>query len=142
VQLAPLEVGDAAERIDELTRLEPACDRVHGEVAAPHVVLDRRGRVGHDLEVVMPWPRAPLDPRRGQLDPPGRERGNRWIGRVEPHPDELAVHLHVLDAPMRLEGGTELRMVDAGDEKILVRVRDPEQLVAHRAAHDVRVEAE
>ena len=33
-------------------------------------------------------------------------------------------------------------MVDARDEEVLVGVRDPEQLVAHRATDDVRVEAE
>ena len=57
-------------------------------------------------------------------------------------PDELAVHLHVVDAPVRLERGPEPRLVEAGNEEVLVRVLDPEQLVPHRAADDVRVEAE
>ena len=33
-------------------------------------------------------------------------------------------------------------MVDAGNEEVLVRVLDPEQLVPHRAPDDIRVEAE
>ena len=61
---------------------------------------------------------------------------------MEAHADELAVHLHVLDPPVRLEQRAQPGLVDARDEEVLVRVGDAEQLVAHRAADDVRVEAE
>ena len=81
-------------------------------------------------------------PRRRELDAGGRGGPDRGIARVEAHPDELAVHLHVVDAAVRLERGPQPRLVEAGDEEVLVRVLDPEQLVADRAADDVGVEAE
>ena len=137
-----LEIDAAAERVDELVRLEPLRHRVDGEVAAPHVVLDRDGGIRHDLEVAVPRPDAALAPRRRQLDARGRRRPHRGIARVKPHPDELAVDLHVVHAPVGLERRAETRLVEPRDEEVLVRVRDPEQLVAHRPADDVGVEAE
>ena len=62
--------------------------------------------------------------------------------RVEAHSDELAVHLHVLDASVRLERGVEPGVVDAGHEEVLVGMWDAEQLVAHGTADDVGVEPE
>ena len=46
------EIGSAAERIEHLTGLEPARDRVDREVAPLHVLLERDTRVRDDLEVV------------------------------------------------------------------------------------------
>ena len=57
-------------------------------------------------------------------------------------PDELPVHLHVLHAAVRLEQRPQAVVVDAGDEKVLVGMREAEQLVADGAADDVGVEAE
>ena len=50
--------------------------------------------------------------------------------------------LEILDTPVRLECGAQAGVVDAGDEEVLVRVVDPEELVAHGAPDDVRIEAE
>ena len=47
-----LEIGPAAERIEHLTGLEPARDRIDREVAPLHVLLERDARVRDDLEVV------------------------------------------------------------------------------------------
>ena len=52
------------------------------------------------------------------------------------------MNLHVLDPPVRLESGAQACLVDPGDEEVLVRMLDVEQLVAHGAADDVRVEPE
>ena len=133
---------EPAEGVDQLAGREASRHRVDREVAPRHVVLDRDGRIGDDLEVAVAGPDAALRPRRRQLDPGGRERADRPVARVEADADELAVHLHVLDAPVRLERGAEPGLVDARHEEVLVRVRDPEQLVAHGAADDVRVEPE
>ena len=64
------------------------------------------------------------------------------VTRVEAHADELAVDLHVLDAAVRLEERPQPRLVDAGNEEVLVAVREAEELVPHRAADDVRVDPE
>ena len=62
--------------------------------------------------------------------------------RVEPYPDELPVHLHVLHSAVRLEQRSQPGLVDAGDEEVLVPVRQLEELVPHGTTDDVRVEAE
>ena len=142
VELAPLEVGEPSERIDELPGLEAPRHRIDGEVTAGHVVGDRDGRVGDDLEVPVPGADAPLLPRRRQLDTGGRESPDPGVPRVEADADELPVHLHVLHPTVRLECRAEAGVVDPGDEEVLVGVRDAEQLVAHRAPDDVRVEVE
>ena len=142
VELTPLEVLQPPEGIDQLAGLEPAGHGVDREVAPRHVVRDRHRRVGDDLEVAMARPDAPFLSRRRQLDPRGSQRADRTITRVEADTDELAVHLHVLDGPVRLERGAQARVVDARHEKVFVRMLDSEELVAHRSPDDVRVEAE
>ena len=81
-------------------------------------------------------------PRRRELDPGGCGGADARVPRVEAHPDELAVHLHVVDAAVRLERGPQARLVEAGNEEVLVRVLDAEQLVPDGAADDVGVEPE
>jgi hypothetical protein len=142
VELAPLEVGAPPERVDELIGRQPTRHRVHGEVSPRHVVGDRHGRVGDDLEVAMTRADARLAPRWRDLDSRRCQLADRPVAREEAHTHELAVHLHVLDAPVGREGGAQPGLVDAGDEEVLVGVLDPEQLVTHRAAHDVGVEPE
>ena len=90
------------------------------------------------------WPGPVLRSFRGGVSsiPAGTSLADRRVPRMEPHADELSVHLHVLDAAVRLEHVSQPGLVDAGDEEVLVRVLDPEQLVANRASDDVRVEAE
>ena len=61
---------------------------------------------------------------------------------MQAHADELAVDLHVLDAAVGLEERAEAGLVDAGHEKVLVAVRNAEQLVAHGTADDVGIDAE
>ena len=80
--------------------------------------------------------------RRRELDPLGGERSRAAVGRVESHADELAVHLQILDPAVRSERGAKPGMIDARDEEVLVVVGKPQELVAHGAAHDVRVEVE
>ena len=53
VQLAPLEVREPAEGVDQLAGREASGHGVDREVAPRHVVRDRDGRIGHDLEVAM-----------------------------------------------------------------------------------------
>ena len=109
-------------------------DRVHREVATPHVVLDR-DRSGPRRSRSRGAPARRCARRRGGVSsmPAGTSRAHRAVARVEAHADELAVHLHVLDAPVRLERRAEPGLVDPRDEEVLVGVLDPEQLVAHRA---------
>ena len=89
-----------------------------------------------------PGPGRPLRARRREVDPGRHERPDRPVVRMQAHADELAVHLHVLDAAVGLEERAEAGLVDAGHEKVLVAVRDAEQLVADGAADDVGVDAE
>ena len=98
--------------------------------------------VRDDLEVPVPGPT--LRSARGGVSsiPAGTSAPDVAVARVEAHADELAVHLHVLDAPVRLERRAQPGLVDPGHEEVLVGVLDAEQLVADRAADDVRVEAE
>ena len=116
--------------------------RVHGEVAPPHVVLDRERRVGDDLEVVPAGPGAHLLARRRELDPRRCERTKVAVARMQPHPDEPARDDEVLDPAVRLERGAQAVDVDAGDEEVGVLRVEAEQLVADRAADEVGVEAE
>ena len=90
----------------------------------------------------MPRADALLAAGRCQLEPGRRERPDRRVARVEADADELAVDLEVLDPPVRLECRAQAGVVDARHEEVLVRVVDPEQLVAHGAPDDVRIEAE
>ena len=110
----------AAERIDELARLQPSRHGVDGEVAPRHVVHDRHGRVGDDLEVAVPRADALLAARWRQLEPGRRERPDRRVARVEADADELAVHLEVLHPPVRLERRAQAGVVDARHEEVLV----------------------
>jgi hypothetical protein len=86
----------------------------------------------------------PVDrpPGRCQLDPGGREQPHLPVVRMQAHTDELAVHLHLLDATVWLQQRAQLRLVDPRHEEVLVGVRDAEQLVPHGAADDVRVQPE
>jgi hypothetical protein len=52
------------------------------------------------------------------------------------------VHVHVLDAAVRLEHSSQPGVVDAEDEKVLVLVRPAEKLVAYSAADDIGIEPE
>ena len=44
---------------------------------------------------------------------------------MQAHADELAVDLHVLDAPVGLEERAKSGLIDAGHEKVLVAVGMP-----------------
>ena len=63
---------------------------------------------------------------------------------MEPDTYELAVHLHVLHATVRLEQRPQAGLVDARDDEVLLAVAllAAEELVADRAADDIRVEPE
>ena len=90
------------------------------------------------------WP-GPVDrSARGGVSsmPAGASARTARIVRIEPNADELPVHFHVLDAPVRLEERPEAVLIDPRDEEVLVRVRKPEQLVPDSPADDVGVDAE
>ena len=140
--VAAREVGLAAERIDELAVASAARHGVDREVAAGHVLLERDAGVADDREVAVARPGRALGARWRQLDPGGASARIGRVARVEAHADELPVHLHVLDPAVRLEQRPQPGLVDAGNDEVLVRVRQPEQLVADGAADDVGVEAE
>ena len=137
-----LEVGAAAERVDDLPRLEPACDRVDREVAPLHVLLERDLTVGDDLEVVPSWPGRALDARRRELDPGRLERARRLVPRQQAHADALVGDDEVLDPAVRLERRPQFCVAHARDDEVELRRRPSEQLVADGAADEVGVEPE
>jgi hypothetical protein len=137
-----LEVGAAAEGIEDLPGLEPPCDRVDREVAALHVLLERDPRVGDDLEVVAARPGRALDARRRELDPGRLERTSVPVPRQQADAHALVGDDQILDSAVRLERGAQLGMADPGDDEVELLRGDPEHLVAHGAADDVGVEAE
>ena len=100
-QHAALEILAAVERIDDLARREPARDRVHGEVAPTHVVLDGERRVRDDLEVVTARAGAHFLARRRELDPGRREPADLRVARVEADADEPSVDDEILDSAVR-----------------------------------------
>src|SRR5262249_34509369 len=76
------------------------------------------------------------------LDPGPQELAELAVLRPKAHPDELSRDLEILDAAVGLEGAAERVVVDAEDEEVRVLRLEPEQLVANRAADEVRVEPE
>ena len=139
---APLEVGAAAERVEDLPRLEPPRDRVDREVAPLHVLLERDLAVGDDLEVVPARAGRALDTRRRELDPGRLQRPRRLVPRQQPHADALVGDDEILDLAVRLERRPQLGVADARDDEVELRRRPPEQLVADGAADEVGVEPE
>ena len=139
---APLEVGAAAERVEDLPRLEPTRDRVDREVAPLHVLLERDLAVGDDLEVVPAGAGRALDARRRELDPGRLERPRRLVPRQQPHADALVGDDEILDLAVRLERLPQLGVTHARDDEVELRRRPPEQLVADGAADEVGVEPE
>jgi hypothetical protein len=136
------EIGFAADGIDELAGTQASRHRVDREVAAAHVVLHRQRRVGDDLEVVTAGTGAALGARRRELDAGPRERAHLRVTRMQAHADEPAGDDEILDAPVRLERALQPVGVDAGNEKVGVLRLQAEQLVADRAADEIRVEPE
>ena len=64
------------------------------------------------------------------------------VARVEPDADEPVGDDEVLDAPVRRERRPQPFGVEPGHEEVRVLRVEPEQLVAHGAADEVRVEPE
>ena len=74
---------------------------------------------------------------------PGRlQRASLPVARQQADAHPLVGDDQVLDAAVRLERGAQLGVADPGDDEVELLHGDPEQLVAHGAADDVRVEAE
>ena len=115
---------------------------VDGEVAPLEVILDRRVRVDHDLEVVPPGPGRALAARRRELDPRRRQRPQLGRARVEAEADGPSGDDEIVDAPVRRERVAKLIGVEPGDEEVGVLRRAAEQLVADGAADEVRIEPE
>jgi hypothetical protein len=116
--------------------------RVHGEVAAGHVVLDRDVRVGDDLEVVAAGTGAALGARRRELDPCRCQGAYLPVIRIETRSDTTARDLEVLHPAVWFERGAEAVVVDAGDDEVRVFRLEPKLLVPYGPADEVRVEAQ
>ena len=97
------QIVGSSERIDYLPRFQPPRHRVHGEVAAPHVSLDREGGVGDDLELVPARPGASLGTRRRELDPSGREAAKLRVPGMETRADAPPGDLELLHLAVRLD---------------------------------------
>ena len=87
-------------------------------------------------------PCAALGTRRCKLDPSGREGTQPRLARVEACPDASPGDLQLFDLPVGLECRVQAFVVDAGHDEVGVLRLESEQLVANRAAHEVRVETE
>ena len=83
-----------------------------------------------------------LDPGRGELDSARLQSANGLVARQQANADALVHDHQILDLSVRLERGPELSVAHAWDHEVEILDRDPEQLVAHRAADEVGVEAE
>ena len=118
-QEAPLEVLPAAEGVDQRAVLVPG-DRVDGEVAPAQVFLERDIRRGVHREALVAAPALSLGAgERVLLVRPGMQEDREVLA------DRLvAPGLHLLGR-------------GAHDDMVPVLHREPEQLVAHRAADDV-----
>ena len=130
------------ERVEDLPRRKPLRHRVHGEVAAGHVVLDRDIRIGDDLEVVAPGTGAALRARRRELDPRRGQVPYPAVLRIETRADSAARDLEVLHPAVWFERGAEAVVVDAGDDEVRVFRLEPKLLVPYGPADEVRVEAQ
>ena len=141
-QHAALQVFAAFERIDDRAVGKPLRHRVDREVAAAEILGHRRRRVDDDVEVVPARTRRHLAARRRDLDAGLRALADRPVGRVEAHADGPVCDDQLLGTPVRRQQLSQARDVDAGHEEVCVLRVATEQLVSHRAADDVGVEAE
>ena len=128
-------------RIDERPVGQAPCHRVHGEVPAAQILFDRGCWVDDDLEVVAPRAGRDLAPWRCELDSRADELAHFRIAWVETHADGPSCDDQLLRAPVRIERRAQPCDVHARDEKVRILGVGAEQLVADRAADDVRVEA-
>src|SRR5207253_7598177 len=106
------------------------------------VVLDRRRRVDDDLEVMAAGAGRDLTAWRRQLDASGHLLPDFVVARVEANAHGPPRNDELLGPSVRLERGAQPLDVDAGNEEVSVLRLVPEQLVAHGAADDVRVQPE
>ena len=121
-QHAPLEVVAAAERVDELARLEPSRHRVDGEVT-PRPCRPRSRRDGSATISKSRWPGPTLRSFRGGVSsiPAGtslRISASRGWKRT---PTSWPCTSMSSTRPCGCERRSEPRLVDAGDEEVLVR---------------------
>ena len=139
-----LEIGAAAVGVDELAVGESRrAIALTVKSRRREVVLDARGRVDDDLEVVPSGAGRLLAARRRELDPGRRERARlaRRADRGACRPARPAT----TSSSTRPCGSSAARSrlaVDPGDEEVGVLRVEPEQLVAYGAADEVGVEAE
>jgi hypothetical protein len=85
---------------------------------------------------------AHLLARRRELDSRRSELADIAVARIEPNADEPPSDDEIVDLPVGLERALEPVGVDAGNEEVRVLRLEPEQLVADRAADEIRVEPE
>ena len=79
---------------------------------------------------------------RRKFDPGRRETPDDLVPRIQPRADEASGDDQVFDLAVRRECLLEAFRIEAGDEEVRVLGLVAEQLVAHRAADEIRVEAE
>lgn len=115
-----LQVGLAAKRVLNLSRLQGAGDGVDGQIPAHQVLLKRDGRIGYHLKPAVPQPHLTLGACQGVFL---SRVGVKEHGEVPTHGLEPTVE-HGLG---RL----------AHDHEVPVLDRQAQQFVAHRPAHQV-----
>ncbi len=141
-EAACFEIGAAAERVEDLARLEPAGHRVDSEVAALHVLGERQLGVGDDLEVVPARAGGHLLARRRELDSRGRQPPDPSVAWEEPDAHQPVGDHEIFHAAVWSQCRAELVGVDAQHEEVRILRVEPEQLVAHGAADQVGVQAQ
>jgi len=128
-----VEVGAAAERVDQRQRADVAGDRVDREVAPLEVVAHRKLGVRLDAEVGVGVARVVglagcdrrLAPRRHDLDALARPPG-----RPEAHAHEAAGDAQLVGLAVRTTDGEQLLDAVPAHEEVDVLRLAPEQLVA------------
>src|SRR5439155_7738235 len=99
-------------------------------------------RVGGDLEIVAARTGAPLGTRRRELDSGRREGSQCLVARMQTGADTSPRDLQLLHLPVGLERGVQALVVDTRHDEVRVFRLEAKQLVANRAADEVRVETE
>src|SRR5439155_1673950 len=123
------------QRIAAEQQLRELAHSVRSETAADPLPGDER-------EIVAARSRALLPSRRRELDSRRRRAAHVALARKQADADEPVGDDEVLDAAVRFEHRSEAVGIDAGDEEVRVLRVLSEQLVADRAADEVRIEPE
>ena len=128
-QHAVREVARAAVRVDQLVRERVVVDRVDGEVASARRLGDRQGRVGRDVEALVPETAFRLAAREGDVDVEVLDL------------EDAEGDSHKVERVRRAEDALEVVRRDAEHLDVHVLHALPAQEVAHGSAHHQRAAA-